>query len=37
MLNIDTLDRRILAILQADCTLSMDTIAERVSLSRNAV
>lgn len=37
MLNIDTIDRRILAILQADCTLSMDAIAERVSLSRNAV
>jgi Lrp/AsnC family transcriptional regulator len=37
MLIIDTIDRRILAILQADCTLSMDAIAERVSLSRNAV
>lgn len=37
MLNIDTIDRRILAILQADCTLSMDAIAERISLSRNAV
>jgi len=37
MLTLDTIDRRILALLQADCTLSMDAIAERVALSRNAV
>jgi len=33
---IDTLDRRILAELQRDGTLSADQLSERVSLSRNA-
>lgn len=36
MENVDETDRRILALLQADATLSMDAIAERVHLSRNA-
>lgn len=34
--NIDKKDRRILAVLQSDASLSMDVIAERVNLSRNA-
>jgi len=34
--DIDTLDRRILAELQRDGTLSADQLSERVSLSRNA-
>ncbi|MEM7471566.1 MAG: Lrp/AsnC family transcriptional regulator [Pseudomonadota bacterium] len=34
--NIDTIDRSILAELQKDASLSVDSIAERVSLSRNA-
>lgn len=34
--NIDTIDRRILAELQRDGTLSVDQLSERVSLSRNA-
>ena len=34
--DIDTLDRRILAELQRDGTLSVDQLSERVSLSRNA-
>ena len=33
---IDETDRRILAVLQTDASLSMDAIAERVHLSRNA-
>ncbi len=33
---IDTLDNRILSELQRDTTLSMDALAERVHLSRNA-
>lgn len=33
---IDTIDRRILAELQRDATLSVDQLSERVSLSRNA-
>ena len=33
---IDTVDRRILAELQRDGTLSVDQLSERVSLSRNA-
>lgn len=33
---IDTIDRRILAELQRDGTLSVDQVSERVSLSRNA-
>lgn len=33
---LDETDRRILAILQSDVSLSMDAIAERVHLSRNA-
>jgi len=37
MLTFDHIDRRILAILQRDCTLSLDQIAEQVNLSRNAV
>ncbi len=36
MQNLDETDRRILAVLQADATLSMDAMAERVHLSRNA-
>lgn len=32
----DETDRRILAVLQKDATLSMDALAERVHLSRNA-
>ena len=34
--NLDETDRRILAVLQKDVTLSMDALAERVHLSRNA-
>ena len=34
--NLDETDRRILAVLQKDATLSMDALAERVHLSRNA-
>lgn len=34
--NLDDTDRKILAILQVDATLSMDKIAERANLSRNA-
>ncbi len=34
--NIDTIDRRILAELQRDGTLSVDQLSDRVSLSRNA-
>ena len=34
--NMDETDRRILAVLQKDATLSMDALAERVHLSRNA-
>ena len=33
---IDTLDRRILAELQRDGTLSVDQLSQRVNLSRNA-
>ncbi|MDU8913468.1 Lrp/AsnC family transcriptional regulator [Aestuariicoccus sp. MJ-SS9] len=33
---IDDMDRRILAVLQGDATLSVEQIAERVALSRNA-
>ncbi|WP_054311918.1 Lrp/AsnC family transcriptional regulator [Mesorhizobium sp. 1M-11] len=33
---LDTIDRRILAVLQRDGTLSVDQISERVGLSRNA-
>ena len=33
---IDTVDRRILAELQRDATLSVDQLSERVALSRNA-
>ena len=34
--DIDKIDKRILYHLQQDCTISMDVLAERVSLSRNA-
>ncbi|MFU0505145.1 Lrp/AsnC family transcriptional regulator [Pseudaminobacter sp. NGMCC 1.201702] len=34
--NLDTIDRRLLAELQRDGTLSVDQLSERVSLSRNA-
>ena len=34
--NIDTIDRRILAELQRDGTLSVDQLSDRVNLSRNA-
>jgi Lrp/AsnC family transcriptional regulator len=37
MLTLDETDRRILAILQRDCTLPLETIGEQVHLSRNAV
>lgn len=33
---LDTIDQRILAILQQDATLSVDAISEQVALSRNA-
>ncbi|MEM8553699.1 MAG: Lrp/AsnC family transcriptional regulator [Pseudomonadota bacterium] len=33
---IDELDRRLLALLQSDASLSVDALAERVHLSRNA-
>ncbi|MFE0016549.1 Lrp/AsnC family transcriptional regulator [Mesorhizobium sp. NPDC059054] len=33
---LDTIDRRILAVLQRDGTLSVDQISDRVGLSRNA-
>lgn len=36
MTELDAVDRRILAALQADATLSADELAERVGLSRNA-
>ncbi|WP_461469429.1 Lrp/AsnC family transcriptional regulator [Pararhodobacter sp.] len=35
--NIDATDRKILSLLQTDASLSLDMIAERVALSRNAV
>ncbi len=34
--NIDEIDRRILAIIQRDCSISVDSLAEAVHLSRNA-
>jgi len=34
--NIDNIDRAILSVLQSDASLSVDAIAERVNLSRNA-
>lgn len=34
--NIDKIDRKILGLLQADATISMDSLAGSVSLSRNA-
>ncbi|MGR3511869.1 MAG: Lrp/AsnC family transcriptional regulator [Paracoccaceae bacterium] len=34
--DLDEIDRRLLAILQKDASLSMDALAERVHLSRNA-
>lgn len=34
--NLDTIDRKILNILQKDATISMDALSERVNLSRNA-
>jgi len=34
--NIDPTDKRILEILQSDCTISMDDLSDRVHLSRNA-
>lgn len=33
---IDDIDRRILAIIQRDCSISVDSLAEAVHLSRNA-
>lgn len=36
MTTIDAIDRRILAILQADASGSLDEVAEQVNLSRNA-
>ncbi len=36
MENIDDMDRRILTVLQRDCAISMDDLAEKVHLSRNA-
>lgn len=36
MLNFDEIDRKILRILQQDATLSVDALADRVHLSRNA-
>jgi len=36
METIDTHDRRILAELQRDCSISLDKLGERVALSRNA-
>ena len=36
MLNIDTLDRKILAQLQRDAQINLDDLGERVGLSRNA-
>jgi Lrp/AsnC family transcriptional regulator len=35
-INLDEIDRRLLRALQSDATLSMDVLAERVGLSRNA-
>ena len=35
-INLDTIDHRILASLQKDATLSVDSISEQVALSRNA-
>lgn len=37
MHNLDETDRRILGELQRDCTLALDELSDRVSLSRNAV
>lgn len=34
--NIDEVDHRILALLQKDCTISVDAISDQVALSRNA-
>ena len=36
MFEVDTIDRRILAELQGDATLSVDQLSERIDLSRNA-
>jgi Lrp/AsnC family transcriptional regulator len=36
MTNIDSIDRKILSVLQRDATLSLDVIGEKVGLSRNA-
>ena len=36
MENIDDMDRHILTVLQRDCAISMDDLAEKVHLSRNA-
>ena len=36
MFEVDTIDRRILAELQRDATLSVDQLSERIDLSRNA-
>lgn len=36
MQNLDDIDRAILEILQTDCSVSMDTLSDRVNLSRNA-
>lgn len=35
-INIDEIDRRLLALLQKDASLSVDALAEKVHLSRNA-
>lgn len=37
LVTLDQIDRRILSLLQTDCTQSMDAIADKVHLSRNAV
>jgi Lrp/AsnC family transcriptional regulator len=37
MANMDTLDRKILALLQADASLPLEEIGTRIGLSRNAV
>ncbi len=37
MLTLDECDRRILGLLQTDCTMPLDVIGARVNLSRNAV
>lgn len=36
MQNLDSIDRKILHLLQNDASLSMDTLSDRVGLSRNA-